>query len=147
MWGLETRRVYLAQWNWNILYRGLTPYISHRLEWWFAKPGAPGSSPSGVPNVAYLLNAEGRWNTHFLDEGTRKIDDRSISSTDPDSKRYENFDDGSDNPTKKPLDGFGLELDAKVNPFGSYLAYKVIKEYDFLSKITFLENPLTGPFE
>ncbi|NND72987.1 MAG: hypothetical protein HKN43_15540 [Rhodothermales bacterium] len=123
MWGLMARQVYLARWDWSIKYRGLTAYVAHRLEWW-------------------LKDGTELWNTEFLDVGTRYLVDNTAKLP-KDRYKYASI---SDLQSKVFLDGAGGPLDKTVNPGGMVINVKVIKEYDFLTNMTFLENPLTGPF-
>ena len=128
MWGLAARQVYLNQWVYKIHYRGTTAYVSHQLEWWIARPYDP-------------VTKTGLWNFTYVDEGTReKISD------DPDPKlRYKPIL-VRDMPTTLPLDGLGAILDLAANPEGIRITKKVIYEYDFLTNMTFLPDPIPGPF-
>lgn len=123
IWGLQARQVYLAQWNYDILYRGTTGYVGHRLEFWIERAGK-------------------FWNFDRIDMGTRELVDNT--SNDP-SVRYRPIM-VRDLPAEVPLDGAGLVLDLILNPNGVTMTDKVIDEYDFLTNLTFLTATLPGPF-
>ena len=130
MWGLAIRQVYLAQWSYDILYRGTTAYVAHRLEWWIAKPYD-------------IATKRGLWNFTFNNVGTRFLVDPA--STDPDT-RYQVVT-ARDSPIGVVmLDLTGRKLDPVAFPNGINLAKEVIEEYDFIANLTFLTDPLPGPF-
>ena len=124
MWGLAARQVFLAQWAWEILHRGNTEYVAHRLEFWIADP----------------LEL---WDFEYLDYGTRTIID--ASSRDPEF-RYKRASAQDMALGGIHLDGAGGKLDMVANPDGFTITVQVIKAYDFLTNMTFLPDPIPGPF-
>lgn len=128
MWGLEERQLLLMQWSYNIGYRANTPYVSHRLEF----------------HVAEDEFENDKWDFLFIDKGTRTI----IDATETDPKlRYK--------PVSAQdiqllggvyLDGSGGVYDISAFPLGYPIVKHVIREYDFLTNLPFLQDPLPGPF-
>jgi len=115
----------LMQWTFDVGWKNNVPYAKNRLEFWIADPG-------------YL------WNLNYIDHGTRTIVDPAV--LDP-RKRYRNAT-AEDMQLRNGifLDGAGGRLDLVANPNGFLKIFENIEEYDFLANLTFLPNPLPGPF-
>lgn len=128
MWGLEKRQVFLSQWAYEVKYKASTAYVAHRLEWWIAPPKDPDTE-------------EGLWNFVYLDQGTRE----KVSDLEDPKLRYKPIL-VRDVPASLPLDLNGRILNLDTFPEGKLIAKEVIDEYDFLAKMTFLPNPIPGPF-
>lgn len=123
MWGLLARQVYLSQWTYDILYRGTTAYVAHRLEFWIA-------------------DSEKLWDFNYMDVGTRELIDATTADHE---KRYKQIL-VNDLPTSLALDLNGRILDMIAFPEGKQLRVRIIDQYDFITNLAFLTDPLPGPF-
>ena len=134
MWGLAIRQVYLNQWSWDIAYRGTTPYIVNRLEWWIARP------ISGFPTTN-----DGLWNEWVIDWGTQTKD--AVIFPAPQTYTPITGKDVKLGGAHLDLLGQRLDMSLPANAGGRLLpTITMIKEADFLGTISFLTNPLIGPF-
>jgi len=122
IWGLSARMLFLPQWNYEILYSGITPYVKHDLLFW----------------IKYDL-----WNEKSFEMGSREYISTNASGKKfmpiiaPNDQGYQG---------KYFLDGSGRKLSDSDIVAGNFVEREdeVIKEFDFLT--LGLPNPLPGPF-
>lgn len=125
IWGLTSRKVFLAQWQVDVLFHGDSSYFYHRLEFWIKDEG---------------------WNEVWLNEGTQEYDDSYAVG-----QRIRPIIGANDSGGKqlRYLDADGIIIPETSLP-GSIVTNtsQVIKEFDFtaLCSSIGLPDPLPGNF-
>lgn len=125
IWGLTTRKVYMAQWQWEEIFHGSSSYFYHRLEFWIKFAG---------------------WNEVWHNEGTQEY-----VSTNPIGQRIVPILAPNDSGGRQTrfLDANGRVIpEASIPASVVTVTTKVIPEFDFtvLSGSIGLPNPLPGNF-